>query len=91
MTKEEAQIFLQLLDIYRDLSIRLVKADSERWEYLKKARKHLDKREYAILKDRFLNHLTLEELGTKMGVTRERIRQIDEKALNKILKIAESV
>jgi RNA polymerase primary sigma factor len=48
----------------------------------------LDKREQAILRQRFGldggDEKTLEELGEEFGVTRERIRQIQEMAMAKL-------
>ena len=44
----------------------------------------LKEREYFVLKKRYWNNLTLEELGQIEKVTRERIRQIESKALRKI-------
>jgi RNA polymerase sigma-32 factor len=48
--------------------------------------KTLDKRELDILTERRLrdNPLTLEELGTRYGVSRERIRQIENRAFAKV-------
>ncbi|MCC4307088.1 hypothetical protein LL252_00770 [Alcanivorax marinus] len=43
-----------------------------------------DSREARILENRFKDNQTLEEIGQKEGVTRERIRQIEKKALRKI-------
>jgi RNA polymerase sigma factor (sigma-70 family) len=53
----------------------------------------LDERERAIITHRYgLEHgsepLTLEEVGTKFGVTKERIRQLESRALQKLRKIA---
>ena len=49
---------------------------------------HLNEREITILKYRYGIELdgayTLEEIGQKFGLTRERIRQIEEKALSKL-------
>lgn len=36
---------------------------------------------YKVLRWRLVEKLTLEEVGKKMGVTRERVRQLEEKAL----------
>ena len=55
--------------------------------------KHLDEREATILKYRFGldggNEKTLEEVGVKFGVTRERVRQIQNLALRKLRKMIE--
>lgn len=57
-------------------------------EYVQNILKDLDPREQKILKMRFgLEdgvHHTLEEVGEEFGVTRERIRQIESKALERI-------
>jgi RNA polymerase primary sigma factor len=57
-------------------------------EYVGNILKDLDPREQKILKMRFgledgVTH-TLEEVGEEFGVTRERIRQIESKALERI-------
>lgn len=55
--------------------------------------KHLDEREATILRFRFGldggNEKTLEEVGEKFGVTRERVRQIQNLALRKLRKMIE--
>jgi RNA polymerase sigma factor (sigma-70 family) len=53
----------------------------------------LDERERAIITHRYgleqgSEPLTLEEVGTKFGVTKERIRQLESRALQKLRKIA---
>ena len=57
--------------------------------------KHLDDREATILRFRFGldggNEKTLEEVGEKFGVTRERVRQIQNLALRKLRKMIESL
>jgi len=63
-------------------------------EYVKDILVELSPREQKILKLRFgledgVTH-TLEEIGQEFGVTRERIRQIEAKALEKIKKHKES-
>lgn len=50
--------------------------------YIKKA--NLVEREKAVLYHRFYDNYTFEEVGEIIGVTRERIRQIEAKALRKI-------
>jgi RNA polymerase primary sigma factor len=57
-------------------------------DYVKEAIKNLTPREQKILEMRFgltdgVTH-TLEEVGQEFGVTRERIRQIEAKALERI-------
>ena len=48
---------------------------------------NLDNREYQILQQRYslVNPCTLEELGHKFNITRERVRQIQEKAAKKVI------
>ena len=46
--------------------------------------KHLITREEIVLDNTYVNHKTLEEIGTEYRVTRERVRQILIKALRKI-------
>ena len=57
--------------------------------------KHLDDREATILRYRFGldggNEKTLEEVGEKFGVTRERVRQIQNLALRKLRKMIEKL
>jgi RNA polymerase primary sigma factor len=57
--------------------------------------KHLDNREATILRFRFGldggNEKTLEEVGEKFGVTRERVRQIQNLALRKLRKMIEKL
>jgi RNA polymerase primary sigma factor len=56
---------------------------------------HLDEREATILRYRFGldggNEKTLEEVGEKFGVTRERVRQIQNLALKKLRKMIEKL
>ena len=49
---------------------------------LKKARRFLGHRYYKILECRWLNNYTLEETAKEIGVTRERVRQIEGKIHN---------
>ena len=44
----------------------------------------LTKREQRVLYERFVNNLTLEQVGRIYGVTKDRIRQIEAKALRKL-------
>ena len=57
--------------------------------------KHLDEREATILRFRFGldggTEKTLEEVGEKFGVTRERVRQIQNLALKKLRKMIEKL
>jgi DNA-directed RNA polymerase sigma subunit (sigma70/sigma32) len=44
----------------------------------------LDDRERKIIYERFVNGKTLQEIGNEFGLTRERIRQIEENAFCKM-------
>lgn len=46
--------------------------------------RHISERESQVLIYRYRMNLTLEETGRKYGVTKERIRQIEERALRKL-------
>ena len=68
--------------------ISAMRDNKTRSQWLHKALKSLDKREQEIVKRKLHNQvLTLENLSKKIGVSKERIRQIETKALEK-LKIA---
>ena len=51
---------------------------------LQKALCTLDEREKKIIEERFLNEKTLTEVGLLFGITKERVRQIEKRALKKL-------
>ena len=68
-------------------------AQAEREMSIRKILRRLDEREQRIVISRFgLDHskepLTLKEVGAEMGVTKERVRQIEVRALNKLREAA---
>ena len=70
------------------------RAQVDRIEKVQRILRRLDQREQAIIVGRFgLNHnrepLTLKEVGKELGVTKERIRQIEARALSKLRQAVE--
>jgi len=59
-----------------------------RSEWIKDALKHLNDRELIIIKERRLaeDGVTLESLGKRLGISKERVRQIEHQALKKLKK-----
>lgn len=53
-------------------------------DVLKNEMDYLHPRERKVLQLRYFNELTLEEIGTAMDIGKERVRQIEEKALRKL-------
>ena len=56
-----------------------------------KLNKVLNPRELKILQLRYKNKLTFEKIGKKFGVSRERIRQVETRALNKLIRLKEQL
>ena len=53
--------------------------ETEMWSALKQLRHVLGSKYYKLMKLRYIENKTLEQVGKEMGVTRERIRQIEHK------------
>ena len=84
----------QLQDVVRDENVQTAYEDFEqqtRHEMIRELIGQLDERELTIVRFRFGldggSERTLEEVGERFGVTRERIRQIQNSALNKLRKM----
>jgi transcriptional regulator with XRE-family HTH domain len=58
--------------------------------WVQKLRKFLPARDHEILMLRYHEGLTLEEAGERMGITRERIRQIESRAIRRLQEETES-
>ena len=79
---------LGIEDIRPD-STRRESAQSERQSEVSRILEHLDERERQIIQHRFgldrnRNPMTLKEVGRVMGVTKERIRQLEARAMAKL-------
>lgn len=62
---------------------RLLESGDER-EAVEKAIEELSPREQLVIRRRFYEEATLEEVGIELNVSRERLRQIEKKALRKM-------
>ncbi|HEY1065443.1 MAG TPA: sigma-70 family RNA polymerase sigma factor, partial [Pirellulales bacterium] len=87
------EMFESTVDLRSD-QYELESAQSRRVSELRGILDRLDEREQKIIISRFgLDHhhepLTLKEVGERMGVTKERVRQIEARALLKLRKAAE--
>lgn len=88
-----AEMFTATEDARSD-QYELESAQYQRENQVEKILERLDEREQQIIISRFGLHrghepLTLKEVGAEMGVTKERIRQIEARALNKLRKAAQ--
>jgi RNA polymerase primary sigma factor len=66
----------------------------EKYEYVEELLEHLNERERVVITGRFAltvdgKKRTLEEIGETLGISKERVRQISERALEKLRDLAE--
>ena len=69
-----------------DENLARIQERAEKSSILRKCLSQLDEREQAVIHSRMLTEtpMTLEELGEKFGISRERVRQIEKKAFEKL-------
>lgn len=77
-----------VVDSRENIEAKLVAKEESRYKaaILSRCLKKLDTREQYIIKARMLNEnpTTLEDIGTYLNISRERVRQIEKKAFNKL-------
>ncbi len=92
ISAEDSATYADILEDKNNLSQDTVVDNIEKIKLLKQCMHKLEDRERNILALRFglenKNVLTLDEIGQKYGLTRERIRQIEKSAITKIRKCA---
>jgi RNA polymerase sigma factor (sigma-70 family) len=80
----EKEVFDQLPSwMYQEEADSDKQIDLER--LMPKVLEHLTKRERMLMVSRYVNEYTLEEVGVRFDVTRERIRQIEKHAIRRLL------
>ena len=70
-----------LLNERHNLMRQVFKIDRNIWELLKKYRHKLLPKTYKVLKMRLHERKTLEEVGKELDVTRERVRQLEQRGM----------
>ncbi len=63
---------------------QLASANYNLWNAVKKLRPLFSKQEYGMLKFRLIERKTLEETGREYGISRERVRQIENRIFKKL-------
>ena len=89
-TRSSASQLLVLIEKRKDISKQMNQCDWEIWESIKQVRYAFPKgsKAYMVFKARYADHKTLEQIAKEYGVTRERIRQIEEKVLKELQSIS---
>jgi hypothetical protein len=79
-------LIAQLGEIHWDVDLKLVEENFENIlnDYFQQPNCFLNEREQTILLARYKEKRTLEEIGKDFNITRERARQIEKKAINKL-------
>lgn len=73
----KVQNFRVCINGMREARRQVMENQRNAWKYLKEIRGVLGNKYYKLLKMRWIEGKTLEEVGKEFGVTRERIRQIE--------------
>ncbi len=88
LSRHEFGISHSVADATGDDTLQKRETESSRPFLIDQVMRHLSLRERAVLESRFglrgMSESTLEELGDRFGITRERIRQIEGRALEKL-------
>jgi RNA polymerase sigma-32 factor len=95
-TEEDSMEFIDTLEDETpspEIIVARAEEDGIRHEMLKLAMDELDERERHIFIERRLKEdpITLEELGQEYGISRERVRQLENRAFNKVSKAVRMV
>ena len=81
---EDVELFFKLVEENQNLRRTIFQNEQVIWDIIKKLRYRLDPRQYKVLKLRFHERKTYEEVGDELGVTRERIRQLEWQTLERL-------
>lgn len=87
--RAKASELLTLIEKRKELKKELYNTHNQMWELTKQLRTTFSsKKHYELFKLRYIENASLEDVGRVFGVTRERVRQIEEKVLEELCVIA---
>lgn len=74
----------ELLEEKRSLYLDMCRIEADIWSFLKKNRTKVSKGVYKVLKGRLREKKTLDEVSRELGISRERVRQMEALGLEMI-------